>query len=341
MDVHVIYFDESKQKVVRAYIGTSFMGHATHKDTVKSFEEVHGDLDLVHNLTQVSMDGPHVNWKSVKMIEEYRESLDPECTVLLLIGSCGLHVLHGAFGTAQKQTNWQLDKYCKNTYSIFKNSPARREDYLKTNDMRDSHEDKDGAYLFPETFCGHRWLENGKFLERGITLSGVKKYFEFLKEEKEMPKKDTRFDLLQEKLGSKLLRAELEFSLHISKLIEPFLIFFQAERPLAVFLFERLNELMNSLLEKFVKPEVLAKKTSAKGKMGITLVKERSSKGTSLKEENLLSIEKVKIGHGAERIIRKMKIVDALEVKKFRTSCRLFLVTLVEKLKEDHHYVIL
>ena len=91
----------------------------------------------------------------------------------------------------------------------------------------------------------------------------------------------------------------------------------------------------------FVKPEVLAKKTSAKGKMGINLVKESSSKGTSLKEENLLSIEKVKIGHGAERIIRKMKTVDALEVKKFRTSCRLFLVTLVEKLKEDHHHVIL
>ena len=37
MDVHVIYFDESKQKVVRSYIGSSFMGH---------FKDVHGDLDL-------------------------------------------------------------------------------------------------------------------------------------------------------------------------------------------------------------------------------------------------------------------------------------------------------
>ena len=156
MDVHVIYFDESKQKVVRSYIGSSFMGHADAGDTFEHFKDVHGDLDLTHNLTQISMDGPNVNWKTIKFIDENRKLDDPECNNLLCIGSCGLHVLHGAFGTAQKVAEWDVDKFCKNIFSIFKKSQARREDYLQTNDLLVSHEDKEVAYLFPETFCGHR-----------------------------------------------------------------------------------------------------------------------------------------------------------------------------------------
>ena len=94
------------------------------------------------------------------------------------IGSCGLHVLHGAFGTAQTNVGWKIDKYCKNTYSIFKISPARREDYLSCNGLLESHENKDVNYLFPDKFCGHRWLENVKVLEKAIVLHGkIKEYF--------------------------------------------------------------------------------------------------------------------------------------------------------------------
>ena len=91
-----------------------------------------------------------------------------------MIGSCGLHVLHGAFGTAQTKSEWNIDKFCKAIYSIFKKSPARREDYLETNELMESHEDKDVAYLFPRRFCGHRWLENGQAI---TTLPFLKKVF--------------------------------------------------------------------------------------------------------------------------------------------------------------------
>ena len=70
-----------------------------------------------------------------------------------------------------------------------------------------------------------------------------------------MPKNDNRFELVQAKFGNKLLFAELEFSLYIANKIEPFLTFFQAERPLAVFLFERLKDLLGSLMNKCVRPE--------------------------------------------------------------------------------------
>ena len=54
--------------------------------------------------------------------------------------------------------------------------------------------------------------------------------------------------------------AALHFSLCISNEIEPYLVLFQAERPLVVFLFEKLKELLVSLMERFVRPEVFAKK---------------------------------------------------------------------------------
>ena len=57
----MIFFDSNKQEVVRSFIGSHFMGHASAEDTFVSSKEFHRDLDLVHNLVQVSMDGPNVN----------------------------------------------------------------------------------------------------------------------------------------------------------------------------------------------------------------------------------------------------------------------------------------
>ena len=54
--------------------------------------------------------------------------------------------------------------------------------------------------------------------------------------------------------------AALHFSFYISNEIEPYFVLFQTERPLAVVLFGKLKELFVSLVERFVKPEVLAKK---------------------------------------------------------------------------------
>ena len=120
MDVHTIYFDDEKMQVVRNYIGSHFMGHATADDTYKSLKKVHKDLDLSHNLVQLSMDGPNVNLKTLQIVQENRQIEDPNCPQMINIGSCGLHVVHGAFATGQKATDWSLDKFLKSIYSIFK-----------------------------------------------------------------------------------------------------------------------------------------------------------------------------------------------------------------------------
>ena len=113
MDVHVIFFDSNKQEVVRSFIGSHFMGYTRAEDTSASLKEVHKDLDLVHNLVQVSVDCPNINWKTVEIIEDHRKIQDPNCPNLIVIGSCGLHVLHGAYGAGQNATDWSLDKFLK------------------------------------------------------------------------------------------------------------------------------------------------------------------------------------------------------------------------------------
>ena len=70
-------------------------------------------------------------WTGKQEIKEYWEHTYPDGPDLTEIGNYGLHVLHGAYGRAQKATHWNLNKLLKAIYSIFKLWPARREDYLK------------------------------------------------------------------------------------------------------------------------------------------------------------------------------------------------------------------
>ena len=93
MDVHLIFFDSNKQ-VVRSFVGSHFMGQASAEYTLASLKEVHKNLDLVHNLVQLYMDGSNVNWNTVEIIEDHRKIQDPNGPNLIVIGSCRLHVVH-------------------------------------------------------------------------------------------------------------------------------------------------------------------------------------------------------------------------------------------------------
>ena len=68
------------------------------------------------------------------------------------------------------------------------------------------------------------------------------------------------FTTVIDKLGSPMHLGALHFSLCILNEIEPYLVIFQAECALAVFLLEKLKECLVSVMERFVQPEVLAKK---------------------------------------------------------------------------------
>ena len=92
---------------------------------------------------QVSMDGANVNWAFLDLLQENIKTANPEAPTLLQLGSCGLHVIHGADKTGQESTDRKLAKIICAFYSIFKKSPARRSDYLQINELHESHKGKD------------------------------------------------------------------------------------------------------------------------------------------------------------------------------------------------------
>ena len=62
------------------------------------------------------------------------------------IGSCSLHIVHGAFRAGAEQSEWELKKFLKEAFTVFHNSPACREDY----------ESVTGSYSYPLSLCATR-----------------------------------------------------------------------------------------------------------------------------------------------------------------------------------------
>ena len=94
------------------------------------------------------MDGPKTNWKVLQLVDDALES--GGFTRTLNIGSCTLHILHGAFGTGILYTKWELGKLMKAMFKILDESLARRDVYLG--------EGTSGK--FPMEFCQTRWIED-------------------------------------------------------------------------------------------------------------------------------------------------------------------------------------
>ena len=161
--------------------------------------------------------------------------------LLLEMGSCGLHVLHGVYKTAQSVTSWKLDKFLKNCFFILKKSPAWRSAYLKRNDLFVSNEGKDTSYLFPLKYFWHSWLENGKAIGRIIEILWyIKQYLKELKDKKAFPENDDWFVWVCQMVNSHVPLPILEFSKSIMNVMELFLTLFQAEHPPILFLHEHL-----------------------------------------------------------------------------------------------------
>ena len=74
------------------------MGHARAVDIE---EDLKKGIESLQKL-QLSMDGPNVNWK---VFEDLQSEIQLENGKNLLnVGSCGLHVIHGAFRSAMSET---------------------------------------------------------------------------------------------------------------------------------------------------------------------------------------------------------------------------------------------
>ncbi|KAJ8273428.1 hypothetical protein GJAV_G00101510 [Gymnothorax javanicus] len=145
MDLHVRLWDGAEVKT--KYIGSKFLGHSTAVDIVEKTSKVLSETG-VHNLIQLSMDGPHVNWKAFGLTQkEVQKQVDKS---LLNIGSCGLHIMHNTFRDGCKATGWDIEHKLSSLCWLFRDGPARHEDFVTAA----------GCSTGMLKFCKHCRLEN-------------------------------------------------------------------------------------------------------------------------------------------------------------------------------------
>ena len=107
MDLVVWYFDDGTKQAITKYLTSVFLGRAAAADLLAKFKESTAGLPR-SKLMQISMDGPSVNWS---FLDKYEDDLTQEdiAEKLLHIGSCGLHVINGAFQTGDHQSGWKIN----------------------------------------------------------------------------------------------------------------------------------------------------------------------------------------------------------------------------------------
>ena len=97
MNFVIRFWDSCLNRVQVRYWNSMFLGHATAIDLLKAINDGLLGFDLSTQI-QLSMDGPSVNLKVLNEIGKERE--DAGLSKLINVGSCNLHVVHGALKSA-------------------------------------------------------------------------------------------------------------------------------------------------------------------------------------------------------------------------------------------------
>ncbi|XP_063226873.1 uncharacterized protein LOC134541567 [Bacillus rossius redtenbacheri] len=305
MDITVRFWSENNLRT--HYFGSAFLEHSSASDLVKAFVEALSEVDM-KKILQISMDGPHVNFKFLRDLKEeiVTSENDPS---FLDIGSCGLHTLHCAFKAAIKATDWKIVEFLRALYNLFKNVPARRADYVQFS----------GSSNFSKKFCAIRWLENSGVAERAVLMvPHLKVFVEKATAMKRVPSCQS-FCVVSKTIGDKFLIPELVFFQAIALEMEPFLQKFQSDAPLAPLLYESLSNLLEKFMLRFVVKHVLEKS--------------KSIKDVPLNDkESLVNPKYVDVGYATRSALQKVKGSTEKELLLFKDDCMKCFQVLCQKI---------
>ncbi|XP_030847404.1 uncharacterized protein LOC115926629 [Strongylocentrotus purpuratus] len=329
---YVILFDESLNKklqkkqmdflirtwqhneVCTRYLTSVFIGHGSAVHLKEELNKVLHTVGL-EKLLQISMDGPNVNWK---MYDDFTREYTADLTKSILnIGSCGLHIVNGAFLTGAKAADWEVESFLSSLYYLFSDSPARREDYQKIT----------GDHTMPLKFCKTRWLENLPVAERAISIwESVCAYVKAVEEKKIPHPKNKSFETVSKCTHITDFLARLYFFISVAKLVNPFLTDYQTDAPMLPFLAEDLTRMLASLMQRFLKLD----RSTITSPYKIMQVDVSS-------EAIQLPLAKLDIGFYTEKKLKDLKaknIISELKVLEFRTQAKKFLAAMTRKLIE-------
>ena len=118
IDVQIRYWNEIAKQVGTRFFEFQFPRRPNAKKLFDCLITLLDDLPS-ERFFQLSIDGPNTSWSVLTMLHDGRYEKDyPK---IIDIGSCSLHVLHGAFKSGVEAIDWFLNKIWK----IFDNSLAR------------------------------------------------------------------------------------------------------------------------------------------------------------------------------------------------------------------------
>lgn len=327
MDICVRFWNKESNLVDTRYVGSAFLSSTRAVDLLNALKSCFkSEPTIILKIVQMSMDGPHVNWKLFNDLSTEIKQLSS--VHILNIGSCGLHVVHNSFKAGMKDTNWNIDDFLYSLYSLFKDVPLRRSEFStvsKTN-------------VFPLKFCGVRWVENRIVAERALKmLPGLKIYVKAVHSQHEKRLKDTdpsykrsfptvyktkHFSVVAKAVNDRFFEPKLHFFMQAASSIEPFLKIFQTDKPMAPLLFEELVSLIKPVMHKALKSECLN-------------VKSKSLIDVPITDDNLLPVAKVDVGFSAKAAMRNILAqskVPEKDILIFRHECRSYYVGFLKKM---------
>ena len=314
MDVNVRYWNNHKNIVESSFLDSRFIYRPNAETLEEELKMSTKDLDM-QKLLHLSMDGPTTNWCVLDLLDE--RLVESGFKQTLNIGSCTLHILHGAFRTGMQKTEWGVGKLLSALFKILDESPARRDVYLRIGDSE----------RFPLRFCDTRWIDDvpvsNRALEIWPSIVAFINHFEGLCKSKR-PQNNKSYDRLVTHRLDLLVPSKFHFFSFLARILEPYLIMFQTEMPMIPFMFDELAKILYQLLALIYRKKKLDEMKNLKDVMKESFLKN---------EVNFIDEMQVDIGAAAKDSLAKVSV--ATEKKRaFRKECRTAIQWVLLKLLE-------
>lgn len=314
LNLLVKYFDEKVGKVVTRFFKSVTVGHATAVDLAKKIMDVLAEDTIpTDNLLMVMSDSPNVMRGEKGGVIKILKDKMPH---LIDIGGCTLHHISNAAKYASKEFGEDIEEFIEDVFYFFRNHPAQVEDLAYHQDLLDLEKHKILRYV--ET----RWLSLIPVADRLLEqYSALLSLFNSMKSNKSMMKQP-RVQRIVKAINEPSTRLYLTFLGHGLRIFEMFEKRFQSESPLIHRLYSDLSDCFQTLMLRFLRPEV------------VQSVDIRKLKESNLAERgNMLSDEKLAIGQKAKDYLSKCGDAISNSAKKcFYDKVRAFYTTALIKL---------
>ena len=312
MDANIRYWDSQRNIAQSTYYDSKFLLRPNADNLTEEIFSAITDLDRSKFL-HLAMDGPNTNWLVLDNVDDRQVSDGFNKT--LQLGSCTLHILHGAFQTGIKKSSWEISKVLKAIWKILDESPARRDIYL-----RESPSGK-----LPLKFCTTRWIEDKPVADRALeiwpSICSTVKYWQSLPASKRP--KNKSYNTLVEHCLDVFIPAKLQFFSFVADILQRYLVIFQSDNPLLPFVFDELSLILYRLLRLVYK----------KKKLDSESLNKLMTESFLQQKENQLEEYLIDIGAATNDTLKNLTIGPEHK-RKFRDDCKLIVVEILVKLSE-------